>query len=136
MITDEEDPWANVPHAAPIESESANQPTIDPSSLSNNTNNFQQHPQGGGRLPPPKRKVSAFASFPNSPAISQSGLSSPAGEEDEEEEMEEGEEDAEWGSSRGGRHGVRTESTGSRWASEVRRRWGKVKKFAKGVNEL
>ena len=131
MTTDEEDPWANVPHAAPIQS------TNQPPSEDTLSNNLQQG-QGGGR-PPPKRKASAFASFPNSPTISQNGLST-AGENDDEEEMEEGdeeEEEAEWGSSRGalGR-GARTERTSSRWASAVRRRWGKVKKFAKRVNEL
>lgn len=120
MTTDEEDPWANVPHAADV----ASQPTNPLLGIG--------QPAPGGRVPP-KRKASAFASFPNSPTVSQSGLST--NEEDDDEE--EPEEDAEWGSSAGalGR-GQRTESTSSRWASAVRRRWTKVKKFAKGVNEL
>lgn len=129
MQTDEEDPWANVPGTGSAGVTAPVRATPGPFLAQENPNPF-----ANGR-PTPQRKLSAFASFPNSPDSSTRALST--NEEGDEDEDEEEVEDPEWGSREGliGR-GRRTESTSSRWSSAVRRMGGKVKKFFKVLNEL
>lgn len=131
MATDEEDPWANVPGANSGTTVGANVRATPGPFLAQQA---ETNPFAHGR-PAPQRKLSAFASFPNSPDSSTRALST--NEEGDEDEDDEEAEDPEWGSREGliGR-GRRTERTTSRWSSAIRRTGGKVKRFFKVLNEL